>query len=57
MFEVHTISFIQRHILQKLGQFLLHKLQVQLSCKTVFKDEGTDQLIVQIYRRHIDNET
>ena len=28
MLEKHTTSFIQRHILQKLGQFLLQKSEV-----------------------------
>jgi hypothetical protein len=45
MMEVHTTSFIQRHILQKSGQFLLQKSQVRLSCKTIFADERTNQLI------------
>jgi len=57
MLEIHTTSFIQRHILQKLGQFLLQKSEVRLSCKTTFQDERTYQLIVQNCTSHIDTET
>jgi len=57
MLEKHTTSFIQRHILQKLGQFLLQKSEVRLSCKTTFQDERTFQLIVQNCTPHIDTET
>ena len=57
MLEVDTTSFIQRHILQKSGQFLLQKFELRLSCKMTFQDERTNQLIVQNYTPHIDNET
>ena len=57
MLEKHTTSFIQRHILQKLGQFLLQKSEVCLSCKTTIQDERTYQLIVQNCTPHIDTET
>jgi hypothetical protein len=37
----YTTLFIQRHINQKLEQFLsLQMLQVHLSCKTTFKAEN-----------------
>jgi len=44
MLEIPTTSFIQRHVLQKSGQFLLQKSEVRLSCKTTFQDERTNQL-------------
>ena len=40
MFEIHMTSFIQRHILQKPGQFLLQKSDIRLSCKTTSKMKG-----------------
>jgi len=57
MLEIHTTSFIQRHILQKSEQFLLQKLEVRLSCKTTFQDERTNQTIVQNCTPHIDTKT
>ena len=48
---------IQRHILQKSGQFLLQKFEVCLTCKTTFQDERTNQLIVQNCTPHIDTKT
>ena len=54
MLETHTTSFIQRHILQKMGQFLLQKSEVHLSCKTTFQDERINQLIIQNCTPHID---
>ena len=57
MLEKHTTSFIRKHILQKLGQFLLQKSEVRLSCKTTIQDERTYQLIVQNYKPQIDTET
>jgi len=54
MLEIHMTSFIQRHILQKSGQFLLQKSEVCLFCKTTFQDERTNQLIVQNCKPHID---
>ena len=47
MLEIHTNSFIQRHILQNSGKFLLQKSEVRLSCKTTFRDERTNQLTAQ----------
>jgi len=49
--------FIQNHILQKLGQFLLQKSEVHLSCKMTFQEERTKQLIVQNCTPHIDTKT
>ena len=57
MLEIYTTSFIQRHILQKSGQFLLQKSEVRLSCKTTFQEERTYQLIVQNCTPHIDTKT
>ena len=57
MLEIHTTSFIQRHILQKSGHFLLQKSEVRLSCKTTFQDERANQLIVQKCTPHIDTKT
>ena len=58
MLEIHTTFFkIQRHILQKLGQFLLQKFEVHLTCKTTFQNERTNQLIVQNCTPHIDTKT
>jgi len=57
MLEIHTTSFIQRYILQKLGQFLLQKSEVRLSCKTTFQDERTNQLIVQNCTPHTDSKS
>jgi len=54
MLEIHTTSFIQRHILQKSGQFLLQKSEVRLSCKTTFQDERTNQLIIKNCTPHSD---
>jgi hypothetical protein len=36
--KIHTTSFIQRHILQKSGQFLLQKSEVRLSCTRHFDE-------------------
>ena len=55
MLEMHTTPFIQRHILQKSGQFLLQKSEVCLSC--TFPDETTSQLIVQKCTPHTDTKT
>lgn len=41
----------------KLGQFVLQKSQVPLSCKTTFEDERTKQLIIQNSKTHIDTAT
>ena len=57
MLEIHTTSFIQRHILENSGQILLQKSEVRLSSKTTFQDERTNQLIVQNCRPHIDTKT
>ena len=57
MLVIHTTSFIQRHILQKSGQFLLQKSEVGLSFKTTFQVERTNQLIVQNCTAHIDTKT
>ena len=57
MLEIHTTSFIQRHILQKSGQFLLQKSEICLSCKMTFQDERTNQLIIQNCTPHIDTKT
>jgi len=57
MLEIHTTSFIQRHILQKSGQFLLQKSEVRLSCKTTFHRERTNQLIVQNCTPLVDTKT
>jgi len=57
MLEIHMTSFIQRHIFQKLGQFLQQESQVCFSCKTIFQDERTNQLIVQNCTPHIDTKT
>ena len=57
MLETHTISFIQRHILQKSGHFLLQKSEVRLSYKTTFQEERTNQMIVQNCTPHIDTKT
>ena len=57
MLEIHTTSLIQRHILQKSGQFLLQKSEVCLSCKTTFEDERTNQLIVQNCTPYIETKT
>ena len=57
MLEIHTTSFIQRHILQKSGQFFLQKCELRLSCKTNFQDEKINQLIVQNYTPQIDTKT
>jgi len=54
MLEIHTTLFIQRHIIQKSGQFLLQKSEVHLSCEMTFQDEWTNQLIVQNCTPHID---
>ena len=43
MLEIRTTSFIQRHILQKSGQFLLQKFEVHLFCKMTFQDERTNE--------------
>jgi hypothetical protein len=37
-----------------LGQFVLQKSQVHLSCKTTFEDERVKQLIIQNSTTHID---
>ena len=55
MLEIHTTSFIQMYILQNLGQFLLQKSEVRLSCKTNFQDERTKHLIVQNCTPHTDS--
>jgi len=55
MLEIHMTSFIQRHILQKSGQFLLQKSEVRLSCwrpgwpivGTAISDPSPRQTIVQ----------
>ena len=57
MLEIYTTSFIQRHILQKSGQFLLQKSEVRLSCKKTFQDERTNQLFAQNCTPHIDTKT
>jgi len=57
MLQIHTTSFIQRHILQNSGQFLLQKSEVPLSCIPTFQDERTNQLIVQNCTPHIDTKT
>jgi len=57
MLEINTTSFIQKHIPQKSGQFLLQKSEVRLSCKTTFQDERTSQLIVQNCTPHIDTKS
>jgi len=57
MLKIQTTSFIQRHILQKSGQFLLQKSEARLSCKTTFQDERTNQLIIQNCTPHIDTKT
>ena len=57
MLEKHTTLFIQRHILQNLGQFLLQKSEVPLSCNTTFQAEKTNQLTVQNCTPHIDTKT
>ena len=57
MLEIHTTSFIQRHILQNSGQFHLQKSEICLSCKTTFQDERTNQLIVENCTPHIDTKT
>jgi len=54
MLEIHMTSFIQRHILQKLGLFLLQKSELCLSCKMTFQVERTNQLIIQNCSPHID---
>ena len=54
MLEIHTTSFIQRHILQKSGQFLLQKSEARLFHKMTFQDERTNQLIIQNCTPHID---
>jgi len=40
-----------------IGQFLLQKSEVRLSCKTTFQEERTNQLNVQNYTTHIDTKT
>ena len=57
MLEIHTTSFIQRHILQKYGKFLLQKSDVCLSCKMTFQDERTNQLIIQNCTPHTNTKT
>ena len=57
MLEIHTTSFIQRHILQKAEKFFLQKSEVRLSSKTTFQNERTNQLIVQNCTPHIDTKT
>jgi len=57
MLEIYKTSFIQRHILQKSGQFLLQKSEVCLSCKMTFQGERTNQLIIQNCTPHIDTKT
>src|SRR5215475_4229918 len=57
MLVIHTTSFIQRHILQKSGQFFLQKSEVRLSCKTTFQDERTNKLIIQNCTPHTETKT
>ena len=57
MLAIYTTLFIQRHILQKSGQFPLQKSEVPLSCKTTFQEERTNHLTVQNCTPHIDTKT
>jgi hypothetical protein len=57
MLKIKTTSFTERQIFQKLGQFLLPKSQIPLSCKTAFEDERTNHLSIQTRTPHFETET
>jgi hypothetical protein len=58
MLDVHTTSFIQRHILQKSGQLsVLQEPYVHASCRATFEDEKANQLIIQNCTPHSDTVT
>jgi hypothetical protein len=43
--DLHMTSSIQRHILQKPGQFFLQKSWIHLSCKMTFEDERANRIL------------
>ena len=55
--KIKTTSFTDRQIFKQLGQFLLPKSQITLSCKTAFEDERTNHLIIRKRTPHFETET